>query len=182
LETATTMPQTAELERDARFAAFVEAHRAQAVSTAWRLMGGDAAAAEDVAQDAFIAAHRALPSFRGDAKLSTWFYRILVRQAARQRRKQAVRSKVAWLWGQDADAHTETIHGDHSLQKRIARALDGLSAGQRETFVLVHLEGLTITETADVLGRAPGTIKSHLHRALVRLRAELGDLHEGRIS
>jgi RNA polymerase sigma-70 factor (ECF subfamily) len=53
-----------------------------------------------------------------------------------------------------------------------------LSAGQREAFVLVHMEGMTVVEAAETLNRAPGTIKSHLHRALKALRAELGDLRE----
>jgi RNA polymerase sigma-70 factor (ECF subfamily) len=45
-------------------------------------------------------------------------------------------------------------------------------------FVLVHLEGFTVRETAELLGRPEGTVKSHLHRALARLRQELADLRE----
>ena len=68
------------------------------------------------------------------------------------------------------------------LRRRIAAALERLSAAQRETFVLVHLEGFSITEAAAVLGKAPGTLKSHLHRALVSLRETLGDLRRERAS
>ena len=65
-----------------------------------------------------------------------------------------------------------------ALQLRIAAGLQKLSRGQREAFVLVHLEGFTVSEAATALGKAPGTIKSHLHRAVQRLRLELADLRE----
>ncbi len=72
----------------------------------------------------------------------------------------------------------ERVDSDPAMRARIARALDGLSRGQREAFVLVHLEGMTIRETAQMTRRAEGTIKSHLHRALRALRGELADLAE----
>ncbi|MEZ4468121.1 MAG: RNA polymerase sigma factor [bacterium] len=166
--------QTQALE--ARLAAFVSTHRARAVSLAWRLVGGEAAAAEDVAQEAFVQAWRALPGFRDEAQLSTWFYRILVREASAWRR----RARVGQLWTQltGGEVATPRASVDAGLQRRILAALDGLSRGQREAFVLVHLEGFTAAEAAEVLGMSPGTLKSHLHRALVKLRAELADLRE----
>jgi RNA polymerase sigma-70 factor (ECF subfamily) len=57
-----------------------------------------------------------------------------------------------------------------------SRALDRLPRGQREAFVLVHLEGFSVQEAARITGRATGTTKSHLHRALDALRRELYDL------
>lgn len=163
-------------EREARFAAFVESHRARAVGLAWRLVGGDAGAAEDVVQDAFVRAWRALPRFRGDARLETWFYRILVRRAADHRRWSAVRER----WASSADPETvasrPAASGDPGLQRRIAVALGTLTRRQRECFVLVHLEGFTITETAELLRKPTGTVKSHLHRALTKLRDHLADL------
>ena len=68
--------------------------------------------------------------------------------------------------------------GDPGLRSRITTALDALSHRQREAFVLVHLEGLTVREAADFTGSPVGTLKSHLHRALTKLRNELGDLRE----
>lgn len=164
------------VERTQRFQRFVATHRDRAVSMAWRLCGGDQALAEDIAQEAFAQAWRGLAKFRDEAKLSTWFYRILVRQAAAQRNKQRWRDRWQALTGQEIARPQAT--GDQGLQRRIAQALDGLSQGQREVFVLVHMEGLTVTEAAAVLGKAPGTLKSHLHRALKALRAELADVWE----
>jgi RNA polymerase sigma-70 factor (ECF subfamily) len=158
------------------FGAFVEARRERAVRMAFRLLGGDAAAAEDVAQNAFARAYRGLGGFRGEASLDTWFFRILVREVQRHRRWHAVRR----LFQGDPEAAPEPVDpqpaGDPALRRRIAAALERLSAAQREVFVLVHLEGFTLVEAAEVLGKAVGTLKSHLHRALASLRRELSDL------
>lgn len=165
-----------ELERE--FAALLATHRERALRLAWRLVGGDDAAAEDVTQEAFIRAWHGLGRFRGDAKLSTWLYRIVVRQAANHRRWRGVRERWGGSYPEEAPDPRPRPHGDPGLRRRIAAALGTLSRGQRESFVLVHLEGFTVNEAAEVLGKAPGTVKSHLHRALAKLRLELGDLRE----
>jgi len=181
VDTVTLDPEAPDAKEDLEqsFEAFVVSHRERAVRLAWRLVGGDDAAAQDVAQDAFVRAYRALASFRGEASLSTWFYRILVRQAHSHRRWRAVRD----LWSSDraSDANDPSDprgvpEGDPALRRRIASALDDLTRSQREAFVLVHLEGFTVRETAGLMGRSPGTVKSHLHRALQHLRRELADL------
>jgi RNA polymerase sigma-70 factor (ECF subfamily) len=162
--------------REERFAAFVAEHRDRMVALAWRLLGGDAAAAEDVAQEAFARAWRGLPRFREDASLSTWMHRIVVNEAHRHLRWRWVRQR----FGGDMPAEPRDAHpaapGDPALRRRIGAALQRLSRGQREAFVLVHLEGMTVNEAAAVTGRASGTVKSHLHRALRSLRTELADL------
>ena len=165
-------------ERAIRFEAFVARHRSRAVRMAWRLVGGDAGAAEDVVQDAFLNAHKALPRFRGDASFETWFYRILVRRAANHRRWQGLRTFWNTAYDADvADPRPDPI-GDIGLRARIKVALEGLTHKQREAFVLVHLEGWTVREAAELMGSPAGTVKSHLHRALLKLRDELGDLRD----
>lgn len=162
--------------RAREFEAFVVAHRDRAIGLAWRLLDGDGAAAEDVAQEAFVRAHRALDRFRGEAQMSTWFYRILVNEARRYRRWRWVRDRIAGEMPTDVTDPDPAAPGDPGLRRRIVRALDRLPRGQREAFLLVHLEGFTATEAALITGRATGTIKSHLHRAVVALRSELEDL------
>ena len=165
-----------EVARERAFEAFVAEHRDRAVRIAWRLLGGDQAAAEDVAQEAFVRAHRALGGFRGDARLATWFHRILLNEVARYQRWRWVRQRFAGEMPADPPELDAARPGDPGLRARVARALEKLPRGQREAFVLVHLEGLTIQESALATGRALGTLKSHLHRALRALRAELADL------
>ncbi|MFM7204634.1 MAG: RNA polymerase sigma factor [Myxococcota bacterium] len=172
IQPAITAPETLEQ----RFQALVSTHRERAVRMAWRLVGGDLAAAEDIAQEAFVKAWQALPTWRGDSELSTWFYRILLRQAANHRRWQGVRTFWHGLMKVQSEEGYHDLSRDAALQKRLAKALEQLSPGQREVFVLVHLEGFTLTEVAELLGKAPGTLKSHLHRALESLRESLQDV------
>ena len=175
--TATAVAPVA-TDREARFAAFVADHREQAVRMAWRLTGGDQATAEEVAQEAFLRAHRALDRFRGEAALSTWFYRILVRQAANHRRWAGVRQYWGGLFKEDAPDPRPAPRGDPALRQRIDEAMDLLSPHQRAVFTLVHLEGFTVEETAEIVGCATGTAKSHLHRALKSLRVTLATARE----
>jgi RNA polymerase sigma-70 factor (ECF subfamily) len=164
-------------DRERRFEALVSEHRNRAIGLAWRLLGNDRAAAEDVAQEAFLRAYRGLARFRGDSKLSTWFYRILVNEVQRHRRWRWVREGVSGPMPDDEprDPAPKAL-SDPLMRDRVAQALDGLPRGQREAFVLVHLEGLTIREAGELTGRAVGTMKSHLHRAVRKMRAELSDL------
>jgi len=165
----------ADLEQ--RFDAFVTDHRDRALRIAWRLLGGDAAAAEDVAQEAFVRAYRGLGGFRGEAELATWFHRILVNEVRRHQRWRMLRR--ARQVDDEPDAVPDprsSARPDPGLRRRIGAAIAALPRGQREAFVLVHLEGLTLVEAASATGRAVGTMKSHLHRALASLRDRLADL------
>lgn len=161
---------------DRRFEALVHSHRERARRLAWRLVGGDAAAAEDVTQEAFVKAFRGLAKFRGEAALETWFYRILVRQAYSYRRWRGIRD----FWDSGSTAEPPDPFPDPTrdpgLQRRIAAALGELTRSQREVFVLIHLEGFRVRECAEMLEKPIGTVKSHLHRALARMRSELADL------
>ena len=178
------------LPRDQLFTALMAKERERAVRLAYHLMGGDAAMAEDVAQEAFLKAYDAMPGFRGEAALSSWFIRILLNQASSFKRRLWVREKWLRMWGQGSPTASiapielrggapQATPGDPGLRKRMSAALGELSAGQRQAFTLVHLEGMELAEAAAVMGIATGTLKSHLHRAVVRLRTELGDLREG---
>ena len=165
----------ADLEQ--RFDAFVNDHRDRALRIAWRLLGGDAVAAEDVAQEAFVRAYRGLGGFRGDAELATWFHRILVNEVRRHQRWSVLRRARQVDDEPDSVADPDSAaRPDPALRRRIRAAIDALPRGQREAFVLVHLEGLTLVEAASATGRAVGTMKSHLHRALASLRDRLADL------
>lgn len=163
-------------DREQVFHAFVNSHRERAVRLAWRLTGGDAAAAEDVVQDAFCKVYNALPQFREESSLATWYYRVLVRQAHKYRRWRAVRERWSRIWKNEVPHPSLGDPPDPGLRHRIAQALDHLPRGQREAFVLVHLEGFTVSEAAELLKKSPGTVKSHLHRGLHALRTALADL------
>lgn len=178
--TASPSPLTrarAGMAREEAFREFVDRAAPRAMRVAWRLVGGDASAAEDVVQEAFAAAWKALPGFRGDASLDTWFFRILVHRAQNFRRWRSLRT----LWSDSTERETADPKpvpaGDPLLRERIVEALDRLTHRQRESFVLVHMDGFTVQEAASILGLRPGSVKSHLHRALRHLRTDLEDLN-----
>lgn len=162
--------------REEAFRAFVDRAAARAMGVAWRLVGGDSTGAEEVVQDAFAAAWKALPGFRGDSTLDTWFFRILVRRAHNYRRWRGLRT----LWCDPMEREWVDPHpaptGDPMLRQRILQALDRLTQRQRDSFVLVHMDGFSVKEAASILALRPGSVKSHLHRALQHLRTELADL------
>ncbi len=189
--TPATLEASPAAERDRVFAGLVASERDRAVALAYHLTGGDRDLALDVAQDAFVRAYRGLERFRGDAAPSTWFLRILVREAASARRRLALLRRLGLARAAapepdpvvavavDPGLRPDRLADAGAIRRRIGRALDRLPGTQRAVFALVHLEGLTVEESARVLGKAPGTVKSHLHRALVALRRELADLSEG---
>jgi RNA polymerase sigma-70 factor (ECF subfamily) len=158
--------------------AWVAVHGERAVRIASRFVRGDRAAAEDIAQDAFARAWRALPRFRGEAELATWLYRVVVNEALSHLRKQKLRDGLVALLGPERPAGAPSR--DPTLRARIAAALDTLTANERAVFTLVHLEGFTVEETAQIRRRAVGTVKTHLHRALAKLRSELATCWEER--
>lgn len=175
MEEVLAVTAVAQSDLEARFATFAATHRERAVRLAWRILRGDRAAAEDVAQDAFVRAYRGLGRFRDEAALDTWFYRVLVRQAYSHLRWRAVRNRFGGPAPEEGPPDLSEPEGDPVLRRRIGDALGALPRTQRDAFLLVHLEGFTVRETAAILGKAPGTVKSHLHRALTALRRRLED-------
>ena len=137
---------------------------------------GDPAEAEDVVQDAWIAAWRALPDFRGEAKVTTWLYRVVVNTAlAHVRRRRA----TVPLDAVDVVDRQPTPEGRTLLAERAAavhRAIAALEPTQRVPLVRRELEGLSYAEVAEVLGVDVAILHRRLHRARVALLAKLEGL------
>ena len=132
---------------------------------------GDAADAEDAAQDAFVKAHAALPRFRAGAPWRPWLLRIVANEARNRRRSAGRRAHLA-LRAARAEARLEAP--EPSLDEGpLLAALGRLDPAHREVIVLRHLLDLPEAECAAVLGCRKGTVKSRLSRALDRLRADL---------
>ena len=156
------------------FARLVRAHQSRVRLQLRRLTHGDAALADDLAQETFVQAWLHLNDFRGDSRLATWLHRIaLTRFLQHVRRPQL---PVEW---REPDAADERDPGHdpravEGLGRDVERALAALSEIQRLAVVhCFHLD-LTHAEAAQVLGLPLGTLKSHLDRARTRLRELLG--------
>lgn len=144
--------------------------RAPVLALCLRLTGSRADA-EDALQDVFAAVHRALPAFRGEARLETWIYRIAIRAALRVR---ARRGEVAALDTEhSAGGGGEAWLAARDEVRRVAAAFQRLTAEHRTVLSLFALDGLAHREIAEILGVPEGTVWSRLHAARARLAEEV---------
>ena len=139
-----------------------------------RRIAGDDDRAEDYAQEAWIRAIRALPTFRGDARFSTWLHRIAVNTALQMLRKDR-RRKSREVPVHDDLAEAPRL-GDPLLKRRLQQAMDRLPDGMRKVLVLHDVEGYTHQQIGDALGVTSGTSKSQLFKARARMRRMLRGL------
>lgn len=141
-----------------------------------RRFADDDAMAEDWAQDAWVQAIRSLPRFRGDARFSTWLYRIAVNRSLHGRRsgeRQARReAQVA------ASIPLAHVTGRPLLRIRVERALRQIPERMRQVLLLHDVEGYTHAEIAELLGITEGTSKSQLFKARAHMRRRLRPMPE----
>jgi RNA polymerase sigma-70 factor (ECF subfamily) len=163
------------------------AHADALYNLARHLTGRDADA-EDLVQDTFARALGAADRFVKDTNLKAWLFRILRNaflDGARRRRREPQRDGRDPDESADAAPMEGALRGDAELERlravvgeEIEEALMTLSEDGR-TVVLLDLEGFTEAEIADVVGCAPGTVKSRLFRARAALRERLRDYGRG---
>ena len=164
-------PETVRLARAGDLRAFeelVRGHQADVYRLALHLVR-DRETAEDVTQEAFVHAYRALRRFRGTAKFSTWLYRITRNAAVDAIRRRERQRRVS------REAAPEVPVSDPSLRAALRSAIDALPADLREAFVVIEVFGLTYGEAGHVLDMPVGTLKSRMHRARRLLMASLAD-------
>ena len=140
-----------------------------------RLLHGDDAAADDLAQEAFLLAWRKLDQFRGDARFSTWLYRIAYScflQACRKRPPPAADADAGEAEQLPAPAHAV------DLQLDVERATRRLSAAEQAVLLHCAQLGLSHDEAAYVLAMPLGTVKTHATRGKAKLKAWLAAWHE----
>jgi RNA polymerase sigma-70 factor (ECF subfamily) len=139
-----------------------------------RRMLGDATVAEDVAQETFLRIYRRLPTFRFQAKFSTWVFQIARNAGVDELRARERRARLDGT----APPPTHVTIGPGEARAEIDAALASLPLAQREALLLVEVLGLRYAEAATVLGVPTGTIKSRVFTARERL-AEWARVDEG---
>jgi RNA polymerase sigma-70 factor, ECF subfamily len=155
--------------------ALFKAHWGSAHRAAY-LIVRDSAAAEDIAQESFLAAIRALDRFDRRRPFGPWLHRIVVNRAIDWSRARALRREVADAPEGGAPAEREApAERPVGWSDEVVTALGVLDPDQRAAVVLRHLLEYTPGEIADLLGVPRGTINSRLRRSLDRLAAELGE-------
>jgi RNA polymerase sigma-70 factor, ECF subfamily len=168
-------------EREA-FEALVERYKEKAYRIAFDFTR-DREEAKDLSQEAFLQAFSHLKTFDRRASFYTWFYRILVNLCLDYRRRKA---KVMWESLEEktergdgfANSGPSPVEGAMrgEIAEKIGVALATLPPKQRAVFLLKNHQGLSISEIAGVMKSAEGTIKVHLHRAVIALRQRLAEL------
>jgi RNA polymerase sigma-70 factor (ECF subfamily) len=138
----------------------------------------DDAEAEDAVQEAYIQAYRALATFRGEAKFSTWLVRIVGNEALMRRRRNAksaevipMQSDIETLTSEEAGPENETLRGQ--MRRILEARIDRLPDGYRSVFVLRALEEMSVEETASALGIPDATVRTRYFRARSMLRESL---------
>lgn len=158
------------------FEAIVRRYQDLAFRVAYAIVGS-AEEAEDVAQEGFLRAYRALHQFRSGAPLRPWLVTI-VANAARSQRSSALRRASFTIdadteIGADDASSPEAAALDAETSQELMTAVSALRDEDRRVIASRFFLGLSETETAAVLGCARGTVKSRQSRALARLRAQL---------
>lgn len=168
------------------FRSIIKTHNQRLYRIARGVVRNDAEA-EDVVQEAYMRAFASLEAFRGDASLATWLSRIVINEALGRLRKR--KRTVAMPENPEAEIirfplnpsdwnpndDPERTMAQRQILGLVERATDSLPDVYRTVFVARVIEGLSIEETADLLGIRPETVKTRLHRARALVRKALDD-------
>jgi RNA polymerase sigma-70 factor (ECF subfamily) len=132
----------------------------------------DRSRAEDLAQDVFLRVHRGLPYFRGEARLSTWIYRIVANVCLQDHGKAgaATESLDDDRRARPAPGTADRQFGDLELRDRLEKAIARLPPHYRLVIAAHYLQGLRYEDLAEALDLPLGTVKTQLHRAKQQLR------------
>ena len=163
-----TLVRRAQAGDQAAFRALVARHRDRAYALALRLTGS-AADAEEVAQDAFVRAWRALPAFRREARFGTWLHRIVARLALDRRVQLVARARREAPESDAPEPAAPEPSGDEN-ERMLASLLAELPERARAAVVLYYYEDRSVSEVARILGVPEGTVKTLLSRARVSMR------------
>jgi RNA polymerase sigma-70 factor (ECF subfamily) len=165
------------------YRALINRHKEYAFTVAYRILGSREDA-EEVAQDAFMSAFRALGNFNRESKFTTWFYRIVFNAAVAHKRKHRVATeqiedfKLTRLGM--AQASDELKLNEQRLY--IQKALNNLLPDDVTMITLFYLKEFSLEEIADITGIAANTAKVKIHRARKRLAEELSKILKGEVN
>lgn len=150
---------------------------------AYRVIGREDEA-RDVVQEAFLRAYRGLRNFRGQAKFSSWIYRItlnLCRDWIRRERRTPVSQApegvdLAEMAAERGPVESvEDLVARHDLSRAVAKAMEQLPDEQRTTIILKEYHGMTFQEIADLQGCPLSTVKTRVYQGLAVLRRRLSE-------
>lgn len=155
-------------------------HASRAFAIAYRILR-HTQDAEDLVQDAFIAALDGIGTFDPTRPFAPWFFKIVVNRALNAASARSTRERhvtVTYLWNTDAVAVEFDPAERSEIRQRFRTALDALPRQQRVIVELSDIDGRSSTEIGEMLDLPRGTVRWHLHQARKALRTTLADLFE----
>lgn len=157
------------------FATLIERYEQKVFQTSMGFVH-NTADAEDLAQEVFIKAYKAIDSFKGESSFGTWIYRITVNKSINQLRKNKLRA-MSGLYDHETESHEEAGADFYLLQeeqrRQIKNALRQLNSTQKKIFILFYYQDLSIKEISVILKITPKSAESTLFRARKKLQNEL---------
>ena len=156
-------------DRDA-FAGLLARNYDRIFALSYRLIGSRADA-QDLTQDICAALPAKLQNWRGEARFSTWLYRVIVNAAHDRRRRHASHSRAAAGWGDWELARQDAIETDRAELDWLTQTMTRLPTDLRDTAALILGEDMTQAEAAQVLGLSEGTVAWRMSELKKRLRA-----------
>ncbi len=157
------------------FAELVKRYQSQLRYSLRQITGWDEALADDLAQETFIKAYKAIRQFRGDAKFFTWLYRIAYNCFLAHRRTLKPEDT---LGERELPESGRDQEGELALHRDLAHAMAKLSPDQRMALHLFLHREMSHQEIAEVMNCPLGTVKSHIQRGRQRLQESLSDWKE----
>jgi RNA polymerase sigma-70 factor (ECF subfamily) len=154
------------------FCLLVSGHKRAMHALALRFCGNHHDA-EDLSQEVFLNAYRAMDRFRGDSSFHTWLRRIMVNSfLSHKRKKELLRGSDITEGPGFPMAGSDRAAFNNVMVQQILQRLEEVPARQRLMFIMKHQEGLTCEEIADYFGTSVGTVKKTLFRVVEKLRQE----------
>jgi len=153
---------------DAAFGELVDQYKNLVFTMIYRMVP-DRSQVDDLAQEVFLKIHRGLPYFRGDARLSTWIYRIVANVCFEARRPRPEASVPSATNPPERGA-ADHAFADIELRDRLDKAMQQLPENYRLLIAAHYLQGVQYEALAETLNLPLGTIKTHLYRAKRQLR------------
>jgi RNA polymerase sigma-70 factor (ECF subfamily) len=160
------------------FRALYDRYRGRVVAQVGRMIG-PGADVDDVTQDVFVQVYRSLATFQGNARFSTWLWRITWNVTANHLRKTRKPVDMYMLRQLSAEPDTWNRLEARDLNRILGAALDQIGDDAREAFVLYEVEGLSLQEIADLTEQSLNTIASRVRRTRERLSTLLLEATEG---
>ena len=176
----------------ASFKELVAQHQSRVINTCYRFVNSKEDA-EDLAQEVFVEIFFSLSSFRGEAKLATWIYRIAVTKSldfVRKKKRKKRLGKIKQLFSEKDGVENLLVNGNSDPQQKMEQeeralvlkiAVDSLAQNQKIAITLSKYQELSYKEISEVMGTTISAVESLIHRGIKNLKKKLTDYYEKKL-